>query len=84
MRYAEQAEGPLRVTFKNGNAMDLKDIDGGGMSFEDGLYEVHGHNLEGKFEVLLQEQIERVEVIETGEEVEFGNPFVHGHLRYQA
>lgn len=85
MRYAEQVQGPLRVTLRDGGTLKLAYIDGGGQPLDDpkGAYEVHGSYMHGGFACIEQDRIERVEVIATNEEVEFGNPYVPGHPRFR-
>ncbi len=93
MRYAEEVDGPLRVTLHDGVELVLAYIDGGGQALgemreEDmrrgstGGYEVHGeYESDGSFACIPQDQIESVVVIKTGEVVEFGNPYAPDHPR---
>lgn len=93
MVWAEEADAPLLVLFKDGSTKEMQGIDGGGMTVgadadspESG-YEVHGYDADGEFEVLMQADIAAVLNLDTMEQVEFGNPFLAsrtGHPRGHA
>jgi hypothetical protein len=86
LRYAEsvQEEGPVTVHLSDGVWVELASIYGGGQFMEGeraGEYEVHGIDLDGEHWEVPQAQIERVTLVATGEELEFGNPYVGPHPR---
>lgn len=91
MRWAEQLDDPLTVKLKTGEELAVMYLDGGGIEIaeehsvhgEQPHYEVHGAYMDGSFLNVPQDQIEKVAVARTGEELEFGNPFHEGHPRPQ-
>jgi hypothetical protein len=80
-------DGPVVVHLKDGEQFDALYSDGGGMFVGDDRYETHWvlseDNRDDSWRVVYQDEIERVVVKATGEEVEFGNPYMPGHPRPQ-
>lgn len=73
----------LTINMKDGTVRRARLIDGGGISVHPpGDYEVHGYDEQGGFLCLPQKDIEAVHDADTGEEVEWGNPFFPGHPNY--
>lgn len=81
MRYSEISDGPLIVKLKTGEEKDLQYEDGGGMFIGDEKYEIHFIDKLDCMCAIYQDEIESVRLYCTGEEVEFGNPYMPGHPR---
>lgn len=89
MRYATEVTGPFRIVLKGRPRLELTAATAcGGGTFigetptgAEPFYEVHFTALDGDFFMVPQRDIEAVFVAETGEEVEFGNPYMDGHPR---
>lgn len=80
LRYSTLNDSPITIVLKDGVELKAEYLDGGGMEIGGDVYEVHGAYLDGEFLNVPQDQILRA-VSVTGEEVEFGNPYMPGHPR---
>jgi hypothetical protein len=84
----EEDDGPLLVLLKTGESLEIREIDGGGVSLDpdepgEGGYEVALYYPDGEFGTIKQGLIAAVIVKATGQQVEFGNPYFEGHPRPQ-
>lgn len=84
----EEDDGTLLILLKTGESLEARELDGGGVSLDPdepggGGYEVALYYLDGDFGTIKQDLIAAVIVKETGQQVEFGNPYFEGHPRPQ-
>lgn len=86
VRHAADVDGPLRIELHDGASLQADTEDGGGMWMGEGplgqepFYEVC-YLVDDDMFTVPQNQIARVVDVSTGEEVEFGNPYMPGHPR---
>lgn len=80
MDYARSDE-LVDVHLKSGEIKEALIEDGGGMFIGGDRYEVHFFDVDDGIVTIYQDDIEKVTSRDSGEEVEFGNPYMIGHPR---